>query len=275
VRLRNAEEMYLISIGVTPAFAERVMRTEPNQMWYPTHEELREGGIVTEITAGDDLALSGMGAAPDHQTIRAAFRNLRLYRVLETKEPDSYERVIQMATEAFREGLSLNELRAMSAPVLDPLFMKRLASADDAAVLRFARLLVAQLDALRAAPGSVCFDYAMDRDPDAIGKALNYIPAALANEELETIADVLESGGNGGKKTTEARTRQLMDRVLERIGRHQPEYVEVLEAIDGPGVDPVQGCHALRALYAGILSLPRRDSIPLLRSVFALEEEGQ
>lgn len=43
-----------IGAGMDPAFVERAMRISPNEMWYPTHAELVEAGVITseEITVG-------------------------------------------------------------------------------------------------------------------------------------------------------------------------------------------------------------------------------
>ena len=42
----NMMRMTMRSAGVTDEFIKRVVATPPNQMWYPTFEEMREAGVV-------------------------------------------------------------------------------------------------------------------------------------------------------------------------------------------------------------------------------------
>jgi hypothetical protein len=237
-------------------------------VWFPTQEELQSGGVVTRFTSGDEFALSGVGTLPDQESMSKDLQKLRLYRALRSREPEIYEQVVHVATEAFREGKSLDELRAATTPLFEPALMKRLPSASDVAVLRFGRLLAAQLEALQAAPGSLCLDYAMGRDGESANQALKYLPETLVAEERETLADVFESDATG-KPVGDARVKQLIGRAVKKMGHRGPEHMEIIAALDEPGTDPIRACRALHALYSSILQLPEKDAAALLRSILA------
>lgn len=46
------ERRFLVAAGVTPAFAARAVGTPHDAMWYPTSEELLDGGVVTRVIPG-------------------------------------------------------------------------------------------------------------------------------------------------------------------------------------------------------------------------------
>ena len=46
------ERRFLVAAGVAPAFAARAVGTPHDEMWFPTLEELVDGGVVTRVTPG-------------------------------------------------------------------------------------------------------------------------------------------------------------------------------------------------------------------------------
>ncbi len=263
-QLQRKEEGYLVSLGVSLRFASRVARTSPDQMWFPTREELLESGVVTAMTRGDEFAISGLPNVLDEDSVGVELQKSRIYRLLKAREPETYEKILRVTMDAVREGKSVPELRSVTAPLIALVCMKRLPLSSDAAVLRYGRLFVAQLHVLQEAPGSVCLNYAMRQGSGAVDAAVKYFPSDLATEELESMADVLESEEAARPGVSQAEHARLTERALAYAIQEAPEDISILASLDDPKTDPSQACRALHAVYSGILTLPEKDSATLL-----------
>jgi hypothetical protein len=268
-QLQRGEEEYLVNLGVSSAFATRAARTRPDQMWFPTRDELLESGVVTAITRGDEFAISGIRNVSDQESIEVEFQKHRIYRLLKAQDPETYFKILRVTTDAVLEGKSMAEVRPDTAPLVALVCMKRLPLSSDAAVLRYGRLLVARLEALQEAPGSVCFNYAVRGDAGAINAAVKYFPSELATEELEVMADLLESEQLDRPALSQAQAERLTETALEYAAQGAAEHLEALAGLSDPETDPSRACRALHAFYSGILSLPREDAAMLLRGLLA------
>lgn len=268
-RAGDEQVTHLVSLGVTPEFARRVAKTPQEDMWFPTESELLEGRVITAVTEGGTFAISGFGDLSP-SAFETSLEQVRVYRVLKAKYPATFAEVVQTSYEAAQAGKSMDELRAITVPRISSVFSARLPHASDDAVLRFGRLMVAQLAALRAAPGSACLDYTMGRRSDV--DPMQYIPLELRTEELEVMADVLDGGAADRRAPDVARLEPLLARAASRGRELVGDDIAAVGSLGDPNVDPHAACRAMWGLYSGAISLPPEDGATLLRMMFAQAE---
>lgn len=68
----QAEEEYLVTCGVTRAFAHKVMLTPQDAQWYPTPAELLDAHVITGTKRGDDLRLAEINGSLDDTPVQAS-----------------------------------------------------------------------------------------------------------------------------------------------------------------------------------------------------------
>jgi len=262
------EERYLTSIGVSPAFAARIVQTPPEELWFPTERELLEGGIVTEITRGEDFSLSGIGKSANIASFDLVLQKLRLYRAMKTVDPETYDKLLRASFDGYKNGKSAAELREVIFDLIAPVFASKLPYSSDAAILHFTRVMVAQLTMLQNAPGRICLDYIHARG-GAVITAAKYLSSQISDEEIEAMADVLESADPTRplprKQTLDLMIKRGLRQAQKRIGND----VFAIARLDDPNLDPALGCRAATAFYSALLSLPANDAAIALRGAFA------
>lgn len=249
------ERAYLISVGVSPEFAARVVATSSEMMWYPTAEELTSSGVVTEVTSGDSFAFSSGAKPPDLQRMRALLQQHRVYRALERSEPEVYAKILQVMYEGLSRGESMQEMSDRTGSLLTSSFKRALPHASDAALLRFGKLKVTELSELQRVDPEGC-DRVLKGKTASTEEAARSFSAAMRSEELEVMADVIESQDHAREQPSLRDTKRLLSRALRqsvRAGR-----IDRRALASG-------GCPAAIAIYAAAADLPPTDGAALIR----------
>jgi hypothetical protein len=125
------------SAGVSEQFISRVLATSPEQMWYPSFEEMRQNGVITSRSYGERFASS----IPDAD-LDAMIENLGalpLYRTIREFEPEAYTKMTSDFATAIRSGKSEGEAIALVWQTIDSLMEKYLAAASDETLLELLR----------------------------------------------------------------------------------------------------------------------------------------
>ena len=268
-RQREEERQFLMSAGVAPGFASRVINTPPESMWYPSPDELVDAGVVTHVTTGDSFALSG-GPIPTIESFRSSLDKTRLYKALKARDSVTYEKVVNAAYDAVLQGKSMGELRNVTLPLIQPVFTKALPDASDEALLQFGHLLVAQISELQTASPRLCLSYLRSSvDPSTRDEAIRNLSQASREGEVEAMATVIETARPGRPKASSKQQEKLGEKAFERGYQMVGDDILALQDFENPNLDSTRGCRAAWGFYSGVMSLSPKDAALVLRSLFA------
>ncbi len=119
--------------GVSEEFVDRVLATPPDQMWYPSYQEMLSSGVVTSQSYGERFA-----ASISPSDLDALIEKLGVspwYRTIRELEPEVYKKMINDLTAAIQSGKSEGEAIGVVAQTADTMMKKYYAAAADKALL--------------------------------------------------------------------------------------------------------------------------------------------
>lgn len=268
--LRERTRSQMVEAGVNAEFAERAMGTPAESMWYPDEQQLLAAGVVTAITEGYDLAATSGKPPASIEEARSGLDEVRLYRVIKSVHPQRYDEITLAVQQGLARGRSINEMRSVVVPILEPLLAQAVPRASDASLLELADLLRRQLEELQRAPPELCAE--LVRTGNAAG-TYEYMSKESRQQELEILADVIESAGHPASPLPKMPDQRETERLLARAARLARKKVGIditgLAGIDSHGLDPSEICRAALGLYAGIAELPSDARAKLVRALLA------
>ena len=259
----QAERRYLVEIGVSEDFASRVIDTPKESMWYPTAAELRAAGVVTEMTDGMALAASLGAALPDVGQAEKFLEQSRLFRVIKSAAPSAYADLVSSFQAGIARGDALADVVTRTHASLAPLYKRSVTNASEAAALRFEKLMVRALGDLETAPPGTCRAFV---ESGTSTEMLRYFSKETRDENLEVMADVIESSSTAQPPVTAAEARRLLARA-HRYANAARDDAMFAAASSASAPEPKEDCLAARAFYAGITKLPPGDQAKLIRAM--------
>lgn len=218
--------------------------------------------FVAALAVGRELVEPRLHA----QQAEAQLLELQIYQVLKQHEPDSYARILA----AFKEGIAnkrpVEEIWAVTRPVVGEVTSKRLPHASDAALIKFAGHIVSSVAALHASGGTACFSYI---NP-APGEALDFstlLGKEAAQRELDLVAEVVTSAaGQNRSPVPEADGTADVEAVIENLlKKYSQEDLASLQNPNSPNLDKRKFCQITADLYREAMSLPEPRNARLVR----------
>lgn len=265
------EEGWLIASGVGSEFAHRVMLTAGTTMWYPTPTELMDAHVITGVTRGDDLGISGIQVAglENERQFETSLLKEPLYQVLRDREPQAYEAFMREMRAALSSGASLAEVRSKTVPLLGEVFQRRIPFASDDALAAYFRLIIAQGTALQKVSPDVCFGWAFPGYDQKSAPTRRYYSSETDEMERDVVAQVLAtadtsrsipSAGEVGPALAKARL------ALKRsVGPAAKLLAEMSDKTKLAAMNRSDGCRVIIGYYSSVLQLPRRDGARAMR----------
>jgi hypothetical protein len=189
----------MVSAGVSPAFIGHVLQTPPDQMWYPTYDEMRAAGVVTRQSVADPFA-SAHWQNLDWQTMAEKLGSYPIYRKIKEADPATYDRLIKNAAAILRAGKPITEATASLTGTIDRLIQQYFTSASDEAVLEVHNLWIMVLARYKDTCSPGCIAFLTD------GKAnfKKIFPDWNPADSVKVMEDLIDSGAGHAVVATDA-----------------------------------------------------------------------
>ncbi|MEE8575878.1 MAG: hypothetical protein V3T31_01365, partial [candidate division Zixibacteria bacterium] len=229
--------------------------------------------IDEDIVSEEAVTASDPGARVYSSLVVEKFaesiRDVRAYQTLQEYDPAFYVSLITTYKKLVAQDLTDNQindaLRAEQAKLMERLLPR----ASDDAIITYARLIVDQLDELQHDGIEPCLTLLIpESDPD-IDTLLIY-SKSTKERELDTLDITLRSYDADRQPPAEGDVwpdlEPIFDELFEAFGA---DNVAALENSYDPSIDRDLVCNVSRALYSGILNLPKRNAANALRWLFS------
>lgn len=248
--------------GLKDAFVKKAMAVSPDDIWYPTVDELTQANAVTDIDKGENFATSGYEAAP---TLAAIEKEMRagsgVIDALHLIAPEDAKRIYALSRSGGIAGRSQDAVDTDVQWIIYRAVKANVARADDNVVAQYASLYADQYDAIRKQDPAVCFRYLV------FGEANSMVPSELIIRENQLNEEVLRTalGRPVSPIVVDEETRSLL---LAGLTSDEKIIIQVPED-EVPAQYYNAYCSAAVRMFRNMVQLGDAKAAMLMRDYFA------
>lgn len=248
------------SAGLPEAFLQRIGRTSPEDMWYPTREELVNSNVITRMSLGGEAAMVGLGIR-SKQELLLKLGGIPIYQAIEKRFPGTINEVVERAWAAKERGGNDADIMNAGRSVVVDVYPKLLKTADDVTLDRFAKLFVDQISAALAVSGEACAKLiAAELD------ITTTLPKEIVEQEQQFLLLALATPPRTALTPPDpAKVEQAIQAAVVNLPQ---QYINVVANMGDYANKPELVCDATIAFYRSIIALPPRQRIFALRGMF-------
>ncbi len=226
---------------------------------------------ATPSTPASDTPRPGAAKRARRATLRETLLELPAYRALKRHTPARFKQLLDAIQPSLRGNESEDEVLALARTQLGPIVRLDLARAPDAPVVMATKLTVTQVLLLAEGGDPACFAF-LAADPPAARAAARSIHDDLRSSEQEQLARVI-TGAATHPEPIPARdaVAPRLDLILGYVRARFGNDATILERLSDPGVDKLQACRVMVALYQRALVLHQADAARVLRFLYSQE----
>ena len=246
--------------GLPEAFVQRIGRTPPEDMWYPSRDELIDAHVITRVSLGGEIATSGLWLH-SKQEFMLQMKSIPLYQAIEKRFPGTINEAVERGWAVKERGGSDADIMNAMRNVNAELYPKLLKTADTAVLESYIKLMVDELLAARAVSGEACARLLASQLD--ITKTL---PKELGEREQQFLMQALATPPRTEMELPDAaQVRQAMQSVAAGMPQG---YINVIANTKSYSDRPELVCGAMIAFYQGIEALPPRERVVALQGLF-------
>ena len=262
------DKKYLAELGIKNNFIEKIFNTPKDDMWYPTHAELKEANIIHGIISGDEYSLSGFPTEISRESIEEEILNIRLYDSIKRREPKIFEEILNIFETGVKSGESMNEIRPLVQDHLQLIREAYLPYASDKTLIAFVDLINKQYKLLEKNDPRLCVAFAFGGDNNLINEAVQFFTGDMVNTELNILADIVETADFSQDLPSEDEIDNIVSKVLNQATNELGEDSWVLANIEDLKIEPALRCRAIVSIFNGIMALETQEQAAYIRGTF-------
>jgi len=255
----------LVATGFDPAFVDRGIATPPEEMWYPTQQELKDGRVFTDIADGSQFAVSGYGGTVLREHADLLGEDYPAYFELQQRSPALFDAAADRLIAAYDAGLTPREIDAMTRAAIGPGLVAHAPDADDDVLVDYSLVSTALLEDVRDVSSGLCYLAATGGDFDVAGS--RYVGSDVREVEWEVIERVIATAAPR-PAVSDAALASAVGRLEARLADTlDPRRRGLLAAASIRTHQQDDFCSAVIALGRAIGTLPTADAAAILRAL--------
>ncbi len=251
--------------GLSEAFVQRIGRTPPENMWYPSRDELIEAHVITRVSLGGEVAMSGVWMH-SKQELLLFLNSIPLYQAIEQRFPGTINEAVEQGWAAKERGGNDAEVTNAMRNVIAEIYPKLLKTADPAILEDYVQLLLDEMQAARAVSNEACAKLLTSQLD--ITKTL---PKELSEREQQLLLRALAAPPRTNAPLPDA--VQVRQAIRSAAARMPPQYMRVLGDMKSYANQPELVCGAMIALYQGIEAMSPPERVAALQGMFQMNEQ--
>ncbi len=256
--------------GVPDSFIEKALSTSPNNMWYPSKDELLRANIIDLVVDSRYFGLSGITQWRDAHKIESRLLTIPLFSALAQYDPQNYAKLLNIMVSGIQKGRTLieiqNDMRSTLLSQMMPMYLKK---APNGVLIRYWRTQIAEMKYLAQLNPQHCADFAFPQFAESALDLQRLIPKDLQIEDIDALAAVVEGvATNPQGYESSPKIQADLEAVVMKIGQKYPWALEVIQNPANHKHDPISLCTATIAVYSEILAIPNSNrSGAVLRNI--------
>jgi hypothetical protein len=246
--------------GIKEGFLQRVRTTAASSMWYPTHAELIDNGVINRISLGGESAAMSSTLFRSKAELELIYRALPLLAAIDQRFPGTLEQAVDAAWTQHESGALDADINTAVRRIFSAVYPVLLATTDDVGLDGFLALMVNQLSAAKNVSLEACSRY-LNAELD-VSKTL---PREVVEQESAWAMQVLSTPAPAAPIPVPP---DLFEHALDVVASNLGP--DVLRVVSGTGYEdrPEMRCDSLIAFYAEVQKQPAPARHALLRGLF-------
>lgn len=224
--------------GLPPQFINRIVATSPRDVWYPSHAEMLQAGVLTRISTGGETATLATLAVTREKLVEE-FKRAEVFDVLSVKYPADFEHVVDAAWKQVQAKKSDRDVIAAARTQLNQISGRLLPVASDKSLMEFQHLLLERALAVQAKNSAACVAILYPGDA-GVAVARVSLPQEFIDRESRFTAAMIRDSSPDNKKTfSQDETRQAITYLLMSL---TPQQHQLLNSPQQRAADPAAAC---------------------------------
>lgn len=247
----------LSRVGASPDFIDKATTTTPEDLWFPTTEQLKQAHVITATVDSSTLGLSGFSEWRNVDIIEQALLKQPVYLALSKYDADNYAKLKQLVSERVQRGRSAAEIQTdiqtLISTSIVPGYLRR---APDQALLRYWRSQIAEMRVLGGTHPEACMTFIGLSSRFSMVDMMALIPPALIQEDLAALQAVIEQTASSAAHIKPiADDQKALEHVFIGMTNKDPRSVEIVANPEKFIADPAAVCSAMILMYDTIFSM--------------------
>ena len=266
--INDSKEFYL-SRGVDKSFLDKAYTIKSSDMWKPSHYELIEAGLVTEVTSGADMSTTELSQWHNIIKLESDFLKHKIYQTIKTHHPSTFEKLIKTAHTSIKNGDSKNEMFAKTRKVISTLYLKVLPYASDTSLLAAIQHMIVVQKKLQSK--SILDCYSMMMQDGRVFDLNKYYTKEMYSNEFDVMSNIISSEDRTKPLPTEKSVEKDLTSVYLKLYAKYGNEVDILDQLGKKNINKEVACKITIKMYEEILKLPKSKSVKLLRYMFGTD----
>lgn len=265
----NAEIRQTLKLhGVAQWFIEKALTTRGDSVWYPTHNELIEAGVVTKIVDSAQFGFSGIAQWKDRDAIERDLTQIPIYAVMKENDPEGFKALATRYSDGVQAGRSINEIvQEVQTTLTDEVLPRYLQTGPDVELIAYWKSQIAEMEYLNKTDATRCVEFLF---PELRQKDFNLtklVPDALVQQDLGALAALVRATAQDPVRGTGVNVEEDVRATIDRMSAENPQANQVLLDPQKYLGQPKLVCTVLTSFYQQVLALPPDRSGPMLREL--------
>ncbi|WP_338919471.1 zinc-ribbon domain-containing protein [Pseudomonas silesiensis] len=260
----------LSRVGASQQFVVKAITTSPQNMWFPTTQELKQQNIITSVVDSSTYGLSGISNWRDAHAIEQSLMTVPLYAALATYDADNYAKIKKIMVEGVQSGRSTAEIQKDIRGLINrSLLPHYLRQAPDLALIRYWRSQIAELKFFGRTNPSHCVTFLGLDTKTSVADMTAKLPKDLASEDIAALTEVVKQTATTPMKpfSSSSYANDLKGVMITMMAKDR-RAVEIIANPKKFSNDPKATCNGMILMYDTILALPdTKKAAGVLRSM--------
>ena len=247
-------EAYLAK-GVDKDFIQKALSYPPEDMWYPSHEELLKAGVVDVVVDPAYYASDKSIHAMDKTVIASELDKHELFQILKVRDPSLYEEAVQQLEHGLRNRLPIVQIQqSLRRNVTSQVIRKYLSKAPTEELEAYYQVAYAQTLHLANEDMELCAKFVAPSGSVEPLNATSALPSDLIERDMEKLVTALTAALSRPVATDFDEAETKFFEILEQVYEENSEYIAALSEPESYKDSPKTICLANLRLLQIILS---------------------
>ncbi len=255
------------SEGLPDTIIDRALATAPDEVWYPSHEDLLAAHAIDAVVDRKRFAPSGMPHWRDAAEVDATLQMTPFYAILADHDAERYALIRDTYLKGAQAGRSYQEIEAAATDILArkvmPFYLK---ATPDKPLRDFLQVMIEELEFQSKYDVKACVSSIL-LDSDTVGRPL---PPDLTHREADIVTAVINAAIANPQEVDKAEAVREFKTLFQDLSRQSPEMIDVLIKPREHVHDPALLCNSFLTFLKAVDKLSDEHRIGLvMRFIFS------
>jgi ATP-dependent protease ClpP protease subunit len=245
-------------------FMQRIAKTPPEDIWYPTRDELIAAHVITRVSLGGEAAITGLGMR-SKQELLLIWGSTPLFQAIEKRFPGTTNEAVERGWAVKERGGADADIQNTVRSIIGEIIPTLLKTADVSTLDSFVKLMISEMSAAQAISGEACTMLL-----DGKLNIVQTMPKEIAEQDRQFLLQALASPPTTALPPPDP---DQFAHAIQKVRVNLPQkYINVVDDMKAHANQPDLVCEAMIAFYRAIEALPPPERHVALRGMVRGED---